>query len=126
MDRPRLDQGWRAMAMAVALFAITLNFLQPLAHAALLRDGAPSTLWTVFCNASAASETHKSSSPTAAAAHACCLGLAHATALVEPPTAFVLVVPVAAVAAPLLPSGQPTSVGIRDGPSQPRGPPLLV
>ena len=28
MDRSRPDQGWRAMAMAVALFAITLMAMQ--------------------------------------------------------------------------------------------------
>jgi len=115
------------MAMAVALFAITLNFLQPLAHAALLRDGAPSALWSVFCNATAADPDGKSGSlPMAAQDHECCLGLAHATAFVPPPTAFVLVEPIAAVAVPLLPLEQPTPVGIRDGPSQPRGPPTLV
>jgi hypothetical protein len=127
MDRPRPDQGWRAMAMAVALFAITLNFLQPLAHAALLRDGAPATLWSVFCNSTAAVPDGKSGSlPTATQQHECCLGLAHATAFAPPPTAFVLVEPIAALAAPLLPLEQPTPVGIRDGPSQPRGPPTLV
>ena len=46
MIAKRSDQGWRAMALAIALFAITLNFLQPLAHAAMMRDGAPSALWT--------------------------------------------------------------------------------
>jgi hypothetical protein len=127
MDRPRPDQGWRAMAMAVALFAITLNFLQPLAHAALMRDGAPSTLWTVFCNSTAADPDGKSGSlPTAVQEHECCLGLAHATALAAPPTAFVLVEPIVAIAAPLLAAEQPTPVGIRDGPSQPRGPPTLA
>jgi Protein of unknown function (DUF2946) len=126
MDRPRLDSGWRATALAAALFAITLNFLQPLAHAALMRDGAPSTLWSVFCNASAAGDTHKGSAPATAASHECCLGLAHATAFATPPTVFVLVEPVAMVAAPLLPAEQRTPVGIRDGPSQPRGPPLLA
>ncbi len=48
--------------MAVALFAITLNFLQPVVHAALMRDGAPSALWTVFCNATAADPDGKSGS----------------------------------------------------------------
>jgi hypothetical protein len=127
MDRSGSVQGWRATAMAVALFAITLNFLQPLAHAALLRDGAPSALWNVFCNATAADPDGKSgSAPMAAKQHECCLGLAHATAGAPPPTAFVLVAPVAAAASPLLPSEQPTPVGIRDGPSQPRGPPAFV
>jgi hypothetical protein len=115
------------MAMAVALFAITLNFLQPLAHAALLRDGAPSALWNVFCSAAAADPEGKSGSiPMAAQQHECCLGLAHGAAFVEPPSVFSVIEPVAALAAPLLPSERPTSVGIRDGPSQPRGPPLLA
>jgi len=115
------------MAMAVALFAITLNFLQPLAHAAMLRDGAPSALWNVFCNATAADPDGKSGSgPMAGQQHECCLGLAHTASFAPPPTAFVLVAPVAAPAAPRLPSEQPTPVGIRDGPSQPRGPPTLV
>jgi len=35
MDRRRPDQGWRAMAMAVAL-SRSRSILQPLAHAALL------------------------------------------------------------------------------------------
>ena len=116
------------MAMAVALFAITLNFLQPLAHAALLRDGAPSALWNVFCNATAADPEGKSGSvPTAAQQHECCLGLAHAATVAPPPSTFALIEPIAAaIAASSLPSEQPTPVGIRDGPSQPRGPPLLV
>jgi hypothetical protein len=127
MNRSSSDQGWRAAALAAALFAITLNFLQPLAHAAMLRDGAPSALWNVFCNATAADPGGKSGSvPMAAQQHECCLGLAHAASFAPPPTTFVLVAPIAAVAAPLLPSEQPTPVGIRDGPSQPRGPPLLV
>jgi len=115
------------MAMAVALFAITLNFLQPLAHAALMRDGAPSALWTVFCNSTAADPDGKSGSlPMAGQQHECCLGLAHATPFASPPTAFVLFEPAAAIATPLLRSEQPTPVGIRDGPSQPRGPPILA
>ena len=127
MDRPYPIQGWRAMAMAVALFAITLNFLQPLAHAAVLRDGSPSALWTAFCNSTASDPDGKAGSgPMAAQQHECCLGLAHATAFIEPPTAFVLVERVAAAAAPSLPAEQTTPVGIRDGPRQPRGPPLLA
>jgi hypothetical protein len=48
MIRRRSDQGWRAAALAAALFAITLNFLQPLAHAALMRDGSPAN-WAAMC-----------------------------------------------------------------------------
>ena len=56
-DRSHREAGWRAAAFATALFAITLNFLQPLAHAALMRDGAPRELWSVFCNSTAAGPT---------------------------------------------------------------------
>ena len=42
------------MALMAALFAVTLNFLQPLAHAASMRDGNPSTLWSMFCNSAVA------------------------------------------------------------------------
>ena len=127
MIREQPGQSWRGMAMAVALFAITLNFLQPLTHAALLRDGSPLALWSVFCNATAADPGGKSgSSPMAGQRHECCVGLAHAVTFVEPPSGFVLLEPVAVVLAPSLPVEQPTPVGIRDGPSQPRGPPTLA
>ncbi len=116
------------MAFAAALFAITLNFLQPLAHAALLRDGAPTALWTVFCNSTAADPNGKQSGsmPHAGQAHECCLGLAHTTTLAAPPTAFIIVEPVVVTAIPSLPAEQQSPVGIRDGPSQPRGPPSFV
>ena len=52
----------RAVGLAVALFAITLNFLQPLAHAAMMRGGSPETLWTAFCNSTAADPDGKSGS----------------------------------------------------------------
>lgn len=44
MIRRAPDSGWRGMALAAALFAITLNVLQPVAHAALMRDGGPIAL----------------------------------------------------------------------------------
>jgi hypothetical protein len=103
------------MAMAVALFAITLNFLQPLVHAAAMRDGAPSTLWTVFCNSTAGDPDGKSGSlPTAARQHECCLGLAHGTALAVPPTGFVLVEPAVAARSAATRSRQPTPRHPRD------------
>ena len=46
--------GARALALMAALFAVTLNFLQPLAHAASMRDGNPSALWSMFCNSAVA------------------------------------------------------------------------
>jgi hypothetical protein len=127
MDREKSFSDGRALALAAALLAITLNFLQPLAHAALLRDGAPGALWGVFCNAAAASgETHDGSGPTAAAQHECCLGLAHATAFVGPSLIFVPAEPAVFVAMASVPAEQSTAAGIRDDPNQPRGPPILV
>ena len=122
MDRRRSDQGWRAAALAAALFAITLNFLQPLAHAALMRGGAPAT-WAAMCLPSTqqGDEQHPANAGTP---HECCLGLAHATTLAEPSTVFVALKPLSASARPLETAEALTPVGIRDGPSQPRAPPF--
>ena len=131
MDRGRSLSGWRASALAVALFAITLNFLQPLAHAALMRDGPASALWNVFCSAAVAdpqsdSASDKNSKPATADARDCCLGLAHTVVFTTPTTAFVLLAPVNFTPAPLPATDKLAAVGIRDGPGQPRGPPLLA
>src|SRR5450631_130623 len=124
MIRTRPESGRRSMALATALFAITLNFFQPLVHAALMRDGSPTALWTMFCNASAADPDGRSGSlpGQAAKSHECYLGLAPAQALTEPPTHFL---PVAyAYRAVPPPATEPVkAVGIRDGPHRPRGPP---
>jgi hypothetical protein len=127
MIRKRPDSGWRAMALAAALFAVTLNFLQPLAHAALLRDGSPAAMWTVFCISKAPGVYSGSESAPAPAAedHECCLGLPHAQTLIEPLATFLPVVFAASVLPPLQATEQPTPVGIRDGPHRPRGPPSL-
>jgi len=124
MDRRRSDQGWRAAALAAALFAITLNFLQPLAHAALMRDGAPGN-WAAMCLPSAqqGDDQHPASAGTM---HECCLGLAHATTLAEPSAAFVAVDRLPENVRPLETAEAFTPVGIRDGPSQPRAPPLSI
>ena len=128
MDRRRSDQGWRAAALAAALFAITLNFLQPLAHAALMRDGAPATLWTAMCLPSllqGGGEQQDKQHPAAAGTqHECCLGLAHAPAIAAPSTAFVAIDRPAVTVRPLETAQALTPVGIRDGPSQPRAPPF--
>jgi hypothetical protein len=124
MIRRRSDEGWRAAALAAALFAITLNFLQPLAHAALMRSGAPAN-WAAMCLPSAqqGDDQHPA---TAGTPHECCLGLAHATTLAGPSTAFVAVERLADSVRPLETAEALTPVGIRDGPSQPRAPPLSV
>lgn len=129
MDRRRPDPGWRVAAFAAALFAITLNFLQPLAHAAMLRDGGPraaSALWGVFCLPTMQEDGTPAPVPASNKVHECCLGLAHAPVLAEPSAAFVTVELVAAdfvfaAALDIL-----TPVGIRDGPHRPRGPPSHV
>jgi hypothetical protein len=126
MDRNHSPSGWRAAAFAVALFAITLNFLQPLAHAALMRDGGTTT-WSSMCLAAAGQGDRRDSKPAATMAHECCLGLAHAPTLSAPPEAFLVVEPSPSIAdRPLLASAAMAPVAIRDGPSQPRGPPSLT
>jgi hypothetical protein len=112
------------MVLATALFAITFNFLQPLVHAALMRDGPPTAQWTVFCDASAADPNGGSGSVPKS--DECCLGLAHTQALIDPSTHF-LPVAYAHRAVPLPPATEPAkSAGIRDGPHRPRGPPTLA
>jgi hypothetical protein len=127
MVRRRSDQGWRAAALAAALFAITLNFLQPLAHAALMRSGAPAN-WTAMCLPSlpqaSAQQGDDQHPATAGTMHECCLGLAHAPTLAEPSTAFVAADRLPESVRPLETAEALTLVGIRDGPSQPRAPPL--
>jgi hypothetical protein len=117
----RSPTGLRAATLVVALFAITLNFLQPLAHAAALRDGSPQALWSVFCKPAVQQDDAKV--PTVADKHECCLGLAHAPALIAPSSNFILVEPVVVAAAASLPAEGTTLVAIRDGPTRPRGPP---
>ena len=127
MTAQRTDSPIRALGLAVALFAITLNFLQPMAHAAMMRSGAPSALWTVYCNSTAADSEGKSGqTPMAASAHECCLGLADVPAIAAPPISFVAIPPVATFIAPLVAVEMPTPVGIRDGPTRPRGPPSFA
>ena len=127
MKGNRVDTPLRAMGLAVALFAITLNFLQPLAHAALMRDGAPSSLWSVFCKSMPEGRDGATgSAPTAVIDHDCCLGLAHAPALMAPCSAFTLLAPSTPALAPSLPVEQTGSAGIRDGSHRPRGPPSLL
>ncbi len=125
--------GWRTASLAAALFAITLNFLQPLAHAALMRDGGPMSgsqaaakMWGVFCLPNAGQDDAQDQAPSAGKSHECCLGLAHAPVLAELSTTFVLIEHVAAAVRLVATIDALRPVGIRDGPSQPRAPPALV
>jgi hypothetical protein len=115
----------RAVAFAAALLAITLNFLQPLAHAALMRDGAPMTLWSVFCN-STPDQRQEAPAPLAADKHDCCLGLAHAAAFAVPSAVAIVAERPATAVRPLPTLEVAITVGIRDGPHRPRGPPSFV
>lgn len=133
MTRKRPDSGWRTASLAAALFAITLNFLQPLAHAALMRDGGPMSgaqaaakMWGVFCLPSAGQDDTQGQAPSAGKSHECCLGLAHAPVLAELSTAFTRLEHVAAAVRFVVATDAILPVGIRDGPSQPRAPPAFV
>lgn len=128
MSRP--ERSPPAGALFAALLAITLNLLQPLAHATLMRDGGPGALWSAWCKAAAAdpdgSTVADRGAPAPSAAsgqHDCCLGLAHAPALVAPSDDFVLLAQMDGAALVLLPAAQRPSIAIRDGPPRPRGPP---
>lgn len=131
MSRPRRTPP--AGALFAALLAVTLNLLQPLAHAVLMRDGVTGALWSAWCKAAAADPEGPTTadrgaplSPAAGGQHDCCLGLAHAPSLVAPSNGFVLLPPTESVAAPALPADLRPAVAIRDGPNQPRGPPSPV
>ena len=128
--RKRTQSTWRALGLSVALFAITLDFLQPLAHAAAMRDGALGSmgraLWTAFCTPGVAQDDGQKPASQTSKAHQCCLGLAQAATVASPPTVFVAVEPVAADMAPSLPAAHATPADIRDGPCRPRGPPSLA
>jgi len=126
MIRNRPDKGWRAAAFAVALFAITLNFFQPLAHAVVMRDGGPEAAartWGAFCLPSVDQDDGQAPGQSAGKLHECCLGLANVQVLVGPTgSAFLLV----ETSRPIVFAASDdirTPVGIRDGPHRPRGPP---
>lgn len=127
MNRKRSASGWHAASLAAALFAITLNFLQPLAHAALMRgDGTiTSPSWKSMCLPS--SQGEQDTAPQASERHECCLGLVHAPSMPLAPAWFVVVQGIiTAVDRPTMAIDALQPVGIRDGPSQPHGPPPIV
>lgn len=125
MDR-KPDQAWRAAVFAAALFAITLNFLQPLAHAAMLRDGGPqaaAALLGVFCLPPTQEDGTPAPVPASSKMHECCLGLAHAPVMVALAAVFIAVERAVADLVFARDLDIPTVVAIRDGPNRPRGPP---
>jgi hypothetical protein len=117
----------RAFVLVAALFALTLAILQPLAHAVMLRTGGPeaaAALWGAICQPTADGEAEGSGS-SPAKVHDCCFGLAHTPVLLGPAVAGIFVDQVPA--SDRVPSRHhhPTTGAIRDGPQQPRAPPLL-
>ena len=124
--RPSLQ----ASALFLALLAVTLNFLQPLAHAASMRNGEPGPLWSILCSAANAdpnranTDSGTTSTPVRSAGiHECGLGLAHAPPLIAPSADFILLPPIETALASSLPAAQRPSIAIRDGPPRLRGPP---
>lgn len=116
----------RAFVLVAALFALTLAILQPLAHAVMLRTGGPeaaAALWGAICQPTADGEAEGSGS-SSAKVHDCCFGLAHSPVLLGPAVAAVLVDQ--STASNPVPSHHhhPSTGAIRDGPQQPRAPPL--
>jgi hypothetical protein len=128
MVRGRSKDEWRAAALAVALFAISVNFLQPLAHAALVRHGGAvaTLLWKSMCVAEAPDDRSQPQQQQQTVIK-CCLGLACPAALPALATAFLLVqYTFAAERRPVVAPDALAPVGIRDGPAQPHGPPPTV
>jgi hypothetical protein len=122
----RSRSGWQAAALAVALFAVSINFLQPLAHAALMRHGGPlaTLLWKSMCVAEASDDK---SMPSQDETTKCCLGLSYAAELPALATAFLLVQYAPSIdRRPSVALDALAPVGIRDGPAQPHGPPPTV
>jgi hypothetical protein len=117
----------QAAILIAALLALTLNVLQPLAQAVLLRGDGPSPSWTAFCRSIAADTDNPDSGRNETSGkHECCLGLAHAPIWAAPSTGFILLPPLETAPAAIGPAARPPSAVIRGGPSNPRAPPFPV
>jgi len=117
----------RSMALTVALFAVTLAIFQPLSHAVMLRMGgleAAASMWGSLCQPNAEKGDADSSGPANARVHDCCFGLAHASAQALP-SGISIDVEISETAQLIPEARHHASTGaIRDGPNQPRAPPL--
>jgi hypothetical protein len=117
----------RSMALTMALFAVTLAIFQPLAHALMLRMGgleAATAMWGSLCQPTAGKGEADSKAPATASIHDCCFGLAHAQAQVLPSGVSIEVEAAEGVVGVRPAHHQPSTGAIRDGPNQPRAPPL--
>ena len=130
-----------ATALAVALLALWVQVIQPLAHTALLRallDGAPDG-YTIICTrdgpqlvSSAASQgeaRHHESNPLASTqrpAGDCCLGVATPAPMPGLALLALVLVRVTEPAPLLLPTADAAPPSLVWRPAQPRGPPLFA
>ena len=118
----------RSMALTVALFAITLAIFQPLSHAVMLRMGgleAATALWGALCQPNADKDEGGSQGSANTKVHDCCFGLAHTPAQALPSGASIEVEVTEAAPGVHPAHHHPSTGAIRDGPNQPRAPPLL-
>lgn len=117
----------RSLALTVALFAVTLAVFQPLAHAVMLRTGsfeAASALWGSLCQPRGDKSEAEHRGSANAGVHDCCFGLAHAPAQLLPSGTSIAVDPVEVPQRVHAAHHHPSTGAIRDGPNQPRAPPL--
>lgn len=117
----------RSLALTVALFAVTLAVFQPLAHAVMLRMGsfeAASTLWGALCQPRGERSEADHRGSANARVHDCCFGLAHAQAQALPSGVSIEVEATEAPQRVATAQHHPSTGAIRDGPNQPRAPPL--
>ncbi len=127
----------RSIAFVVALFAITLNALLPLAHAISMRaawsgesasDGsAARALWPVLCQAiDRADDGTENPAPSTGKTHKCSLGLANAWVQVDPAGIAMRTEEVLAEPRGRVSTRSSPPPGIRGDPLQPRAPPSSV
>lgn len=115
------------MALATALLAITLNVLQPLVDAALMRyEAGAGIAWRAFCLAADADAGKDAPEPATVEGHKCCLGLPPAWTAPSPVAVAVRVDRPMQFVGGLIAQPPDPAVAIRDGPLQPRAPPALA
>ncbi len=126
MSASRPPSQIRAFVLVAALFGVTLAILQPLAHAVMLRTGGPeaaASLWGAICQTGKDGDAD-SSGQSSAKVHDCCFGLAHSPVLLGPSVASIFVEQIPSSDRVASHHHHPTTGAIRDGPQQPRAPPL--
>lgn len=115
------------MALTMALFAVTLAVFQPLSHAVMLRMGgleAATAMWGSLCQPNAGKGETDSKAPATAGIHDCCFGLAHAQAQALPSGTSIEIEATETAQRVATADHHPSTGAIRDGPNQPRAPPL--